>query len=610
MNQFDGNTTARGAVSDLGFDPDALRDRYRLERDKRVRSDGHDQYIEVAGDFSHYVDDPYSEIAPRSAVTDGVEVLIVGGGFAGLYAAARLREAGVDDIRIVERGGDFGGVWYWNRYPGAQCDIESYIYLPLLEETDYIPTEKYAHQPEIFAHAQRIGKHYDLYGNALFQTRITDLQWSDEQEKWQVTTDRGDNFAARLVITCTGAQEKPKLPGIPGIDGFTGHTFHTSRWDYSYTGGDVTGDLHKLADKRMAIIGTGATGIQCTPYVAKDVGHLYVFQRTPSMVNERGNRPTDPAWVDNLTPGWQKRRMDNCTTVVFGGPPVEDLINDAWTRAGREITSVYSSPGWGALSEAEQNLKSEIADFTVMNKIRARVDTIVNDVRTAEALKPWYRFTSKRPTFNDGFLPAFNRDNVTLVDTNGRGVDRITESGLVVDGQEYEVDCIVFATGFELATGYTRRVGFEIHGRNGVTLTEYWENGTRTLHGHSSHGFPNLFHIGTGQVGFSINYIEIMEEQVDNLVEIIKGVKRRRASTVEVTAEAEADWVATIIAGAESRLEFLLECTPGYFNNEGRPVRHGKGVADSAFAGGFTMFREILASWRSDGEMAGLKFTR
>jgi len=290
----DNATVSASTVNgELGFDPEALRAKYRAERDKRIRQDGNDQYLQAEGDFTRYVDDPYVEPGfTRAPLIDEVGVLIIGGGFGGLLAAARLQEAGITDIRLIEKGGDFGGTWYWNRYPGAQCDVESYIYLPLLEETNFIPKEKYSFAPEIFAHAQRIGKKFDLYSKALFQTQIKEIRWSDEACRWIVTTDRNDHFRARHVVMSNGPLNRPKLPGIPSIETYKGHTFHTSRWDYEYTGGDTTGNLHKLADKRVAIIGTGATAVQCVPYLAKYAKQLFVLQRTPATVDERRNRPT------------------------------------------------------------------------------------------------------------------------------------------------------------------------------------------------------------------------------------------------------------------------------------------------------------------------------
>ena len=324
--------------STLGFDPDALRQKYREERDKRLRSDGNDQYREVVGDFSRYLDDPY--VAPgftRAPLNDEVEVIVIGGGFGGLLAAARLREAGVEDIRIIEKGGDFGGTWYWNRYPGAQCDIEAYIYLPLLEELNYIPEEKYSHAPEILKHSRAIGEHYGLYENACFQTEVTEMVWDESSARWIVSTTRGDKMRARYVAMSNGPLNRPKLPAIPGVETFKGHTFHTSRWDYDYTGGDPSGNLSKLHDKRVAVIGTGATAVQCVPHLGAAAKQLYVFQRTPSSIDVRNNRPTDPQWAQALEPGWHQKRMTNFNVLVTGGHQDEDLVADGWTDIIRNL---------------------------------------------------------------------------------------------------------------------------------------------------------------------------------------------------------------------------------------------------------------------------------
>jgi cation diffusion facilitator CzcD-associated flavoprotein CzcO len=594
---------------ELGFDPDVLRERYREERDKRLRPDGNAQYIEVKGDFSRYVDDPYVEPGfTRAPFTDEIEVVVIGGGFGGQIAAAKLRHAGVESFRIIEKAGDFGGTWYWNRYPGAQCDIESYIYLPLLEETGYIPKEKYSHGPEILEHARRIGKHFDLYRATCFQTQVTELRWDETERRWLVSTNRDDRMRARFVIMSNGPLNRPKLPGIVGIDRFRGHTFHTSRWDYAYTGGDTNGGLTKLADKRVAVIGTGATAIQCVPHLGRHAKQLYVFQRTPSSVDERGNRPTDPEWAKTLGAGWHKRRMDNFNILVSGGFQEEDLVADGWTDIIRNLGGLLPRMmnQSGDVDPKQIGKVVELADFKKMNQVRGRVDSIVKDAATAESLKPWYRQFCKRPTFHDDYLPTFNRPNVKLVDTRGRGVDEITEKGLVFDGIEYEVDCIIFATGFEVGTAYTRRAGFEIHGRDGKTLTEHWSSGLRTLHGFYAHGFPNCFHMGVSQNGFTANFPHMLDEQSGHIVAMILEAMRRGATALEPTAEGEAEWQATMQAKRAMIQEFLASCTPGYYNNEGKP-HEGRGLTD-IYGGGPVEFYSMLAQWREDGEMKGLSF--
>ncbi len=595
--------------SNLGFDPDALRDKYRAERDKRIRTDGNDQYLEVTGKFAHYVDDPYVEPGfTRAPLTDEVDVLIIGGGFGGLLAGARFREAGLKDIRIVEAGGDFGGTWYWNRYPGAQCDIESYCYLPLLEELGYIPKEKYSYAPEIYEHSQRIAHEFGLYDAACFQTKVTNLEWNEATARWIVSTDRNDAMKARFVVMATGPLNRPKLPAIPGIEEFEGHTFHTSRWDYGYTGGDHSGGLTKLADKRVAIIGTGATAIQSVPYVGAHAKHLYVFQRTPSCVDERGNKPTDYDWAKTLEPGWQRERRENFNSMFTGAPQKQDLVNDGWTEIFRNTARMIPRNSDVPITLEEAGALAELADFKKMNGIRDRVANTVGKQDTAEALKPWYRQFCKRPTFNDEYLPTFNRPNVTLVDTSGaQGVERITRNSVIANGVEYPVDCIIFATGFEVGTAWTRRSGFDIVGQNGVQLSDYWAiDGMKTLHGFSSHGFPNCFLMGLAQNGLSVNLTSVLDDQAQHIAYIIGQVIQRGARYSHPTAAAAEAWVAEIRRLAVNNAAFLESCTPGYYNNEGNVVR-GAGLGGETYTPGANAFNALLARWREKGDLEGLE---
>jgi len=591
-------------AEELGFDPGALREKYAAERAKRLRADGNRQYQEITGRFAHYNVNPY--VGPgftRPALHEELDVLIIGGGFGGQLAAVRLQEVGVTNFRIIEKAGDFGGTWYWNRYPGAQCDIEGYLYLPLLEETGYIPKERYSFAPEIFAHAQRIGKHFRLYERACFQTKVNEARWDEEAGRWTVTTDRGDVFKTRFVIMSSGPLNKPKLPGIPGIETFTGRTFHTSRWDYHYTGGDTTGGLRKLHDKRVGIIGTGATAIQCIPHLGEHAQQLYVFQRTPSSVDERNNTPTNPEWAKTLKPGWQAYRNRNFTALLDGVQLEGDEVRDKWTSPLKKLSDLLSSKKDANLSAEDKALLAEVADFQKMNEIRQRVATTVRDPQTAEALKPWYGQWCKRPTFNDEYLPAFNRPNVKLVDTSGNGVERVTERGVVVDGVEYEVDCLVFATGFEVGTAYTRRAEFGMYGRNGVSLADYWAKGMRTFHGFLSCGFPNCFHMGLTQTGLTANFTYMLDNQAQHVARLITQVGRRNAKSIEPTPEAEAEWV-RIVTGPNMMTKYQSVCTPGYYNGEA--TNEGQGFLQAVYPHGALAFYDMLARWRERGDFAGL----
>ena len=597
-------------IGDVDFDPDSLKSKYLSERDKRLRPDGNAQYIEVKAEFSHYIEDPYVEPGfKRDPVFDDVQFAIIGGGFGGLMMGARLREAGYKSIRMVENAGDFGGTWYWNRYPGAMCDVESYCYLPLLEELGYMPKHKYSFAPEILEHSRNIARHYNLYDDALMQTGVTELRWDEAAARWIISTDRGDRFTAQYVAMANGPLSRPKLPGIPGINEFKGYTFHTSRWDYRYTGGDSYGNLTGLKDKRVGIIGTGATAVQCIPHLGEWSKQLYVFQRTPSSIDVRNNGPTDPKWAASLQPGWQKRRMENFNILVSGGEQEEDLVKDGWTDIFRNLTGnavKEASHKLGRrLTGAERAELLELADYKKMNQIRARVDAIVKDPVTAAALKPWYRQFCKRPCFHDEYLQTYNRPNVTLVDTNGHGVEALTKKGVVANGREYEVDCLIFATGFEVGTSYTRRAGYDIIGRGGRTLSEHWSDGLRTLHGLTTHGFPNCFFLGFTQTAITISVPQALNEQAQHVTHMVKETQKRGAHVLEPTAEAEQAYVQEIRSLARMGQRFYTECTPGYYNSEGARGNRSGFFSDMYGAGPLRFF-EVLEEWRATGKLEGL----
>ena len=587
----------------------AMRARYAQERDKRVRREADNQYVEVSGDYADFYEvDPYSPPILRDPIAEDVDVVILGGGFAGLLSAARAKEAGIENIRILEMGGDFGGTWYWNRYPGVQCDIESYCYVPLLEEVSYMPKLRYSFGAEIFEQCQRIGQHFGLYEKALFGTRARALIWDESIKRWRVTTNRGDDLCARFLIMASGPYNRPKLPGISGINDFKGHSFHSSRWDYDYTGGDTSGGLTRLADKRVAIIGTGATAVQIVPFLGKYAKHLYVFQRTPSTIDDRGNRPTDEAWVSTLTSGWQAQRQKSFHTATFEQlyPGMEDLVCDGWTEINRNLQAKLAAIGYPQLSMDEYLAHREQVDYQVMERLRQRIENVVENKQTAEKLKPYYRFLCKRPCFNDDYLPTFNRPNVTLVDVSGtQGVERLTENGVVANGVEHEVDCIIYASGFEITTEMRRRIGIDrFEGRGGVSLYDNWANGFRTLHGFTTHGFPNLLFTGFIQGGVSVNVTVMYDHQARHLAYIMKQALDRGASSVEPTQAAQDAWVKTMRDTEVSAEAFLRECTPGYYNSEGgKVIRSHLG---EVYGPGFYAFADLIEAWRKRGDMQGL----
>ncbi|TQE29282.1 NAD(P)/FAD-dependent oxidoreductase [Streptomyces ipomoeae] len=603
----------------LDFDPTSLREKYRTERDKRLRPERSAQYTKAEGDFERYRDDHSADTGARDPIAAEVDVTVVGGGFGGLNTAARLRQVGVKNLRIIDRAGDFGGVWYWNRYPGAGCDTEAYCYLPLLEETGYMPSHRYVDADEIHQHAQRIGRHFDLYKDALFQTGVTKMVWQEERARWRIETDRGDLLESRFVVVCGGETVSPKLPGIPGIRDFQGHSFHTSRWDYAYTGGGVQGDLHKLKGKRVALIGTGASAVQCVPALAEGAEHLYVFQRTPSSVDARNNAPTDPEWVKSLTPGWQERRMTHLIETVEGKVPTNPLQDFGW--AGQAATYM-SMAGEVMTTAAEANLELsmgdilEIANMKYMEKLRERCDAVVKDPATAEALKPYYSLYCKRPVWHDGYLETFNRPNVTLVDTDGMGVDRITETGVVANGREFPVDLIIYGSGLEAGQPEIFKfIRFPVVGRSGVTLDEWWADGYRTMFGLQVHNMPNYFQLSIIGNGVGVNYLHGNGVQAQHVADVVSRCFAENIKAIEPTAEAEDEWRKVLddsLSGPDAlpffQTSFLAECTPGYFNAEGNPDDR-RALWMNVHGGGGSAYIEALRAWQESGDMPGLQVT-
>lgn len=593
------------------IDKKALLAKYIAERDKRLRDDGNAQYLNLEGNLAHYAADPHTPFIEREPVTDHVTFAFVGGGFAGLVTGARLAEAGISDFRIIEKGGDFGGTWYWNRYPGAQCDTASMIYIPLLEETGHMPTEKYAHGPEILEQCQRIGRQYHLYDKALFHTQIREVAWDAERSLWVITTDRDDRFTAKYVGIGTGPLHVAKLPGIPGLTSFKGKSFHTSRWDYDYTGGDAKGaPMTGLADKRVAIIGTGATSVQAVPHLARACKELYVVQRTPSSVDVRNNVPIDPEWFAGIaTPGWQRRWLENFTANQTPGNMIEeDWVQDGWTDLSRRIKARVATLPPDKRSLADIMSVWEDSDFEKMEEIRGRVDAIVEDKETSAKLKAWYRQLCKRPCFHDAYLQAFNTPGTHLIDTDGQGVERIDETGFVVAGKHYEVDCIIYASGFHVGTNLQSSLGFDVVGRNGVKLTDSWAQGMRSKHGIHVHDYPNMFVVTPTQGANLISNVpHNLTESARAIAAVVRHAEEIGAKEVGVTQEAQDAWVDLLLTGPGQTLRNAPDCTPGYYNNEGKDPGPAAALAVGYPLGAFAYFR-YLDDWTRSGKFEGLTF--
>ena len=555
---------------------DDIKKKFAEERDLRLgyRPEGKAQYItnlDDDADLAKYETDPFAEpFKERAPITDTVEVLCIGGGFSALLTAARLRERGVESIRIVERGADVGGTWYWNRYPGIACDTPSYDYIPLLDEMGKVPPSYYAKGPEIYAHCQDIAKKYDLYKLAVFQTTVTATEWDEKEKLWHISTDRGDRMSARFVVVANGTLSQPKLSRIDGMETFKGHSFHTSRFDYEYTGQD----LSKLKDKVVGIIGTGASAVQIIPRVGAASKELYVFQRTPSAIDIRDDVPTDPEWAASLQPGWQReRRMTH-----MRGPVVseEDKIALA------------------ALPRDEKIRRQENLNIEHMMRIHRRVDEIVKDKATAEALKPWYMHRCKRPTYDDVYLPAFNLPHVHLVHTNGKGITEINEKGPVFDGKTYPLDCLIYATGFVVQkTGIYN----QIRGKNGLELNDKYSTGMRTVFGIHSNGYPNLFIMGGYQASFQFNLTFMLQTQADHIAECIKYVRDHGHTTIDAKYDTEEWWVGEVIKN-RGRTNRNKECTPGYYNFEGEDQRR----QDGNYNGSFLQYYQHMTHLKQDME--------
>jgi cation diffusion facilitator CzcD-associated flavoprotein CzcO len=576
------------------------RERYARERAKRLREEGLKQYGSL-GD--HDLDrDPWADPAyDRDPLELDTTVVIMGGGFAGMLTAVQLLRRGITDFRIVEKGADFGGTWYWNRYPGCMCDVESYIYLPLLEETGYMPTERYASAPEIFAYCQRIGKHFGLYERTLFQTEVEALVWDDHSHRWDLATTRGDRIRTRFFVSAGGLMHKAKLPGIAGIEQFQGKAFHTSRWDYAYTGGSPTEPMDKLGDKVVGIIGTGATAIQVVPQLARVAKEVFVFQRTPSAVGVRGQGPTDEAWFKALPPGWQRERTENFTQAVTGGQPDRDLVGDGWTTVLWEDTQREPRDDAHAA-------ELEAIDFAVMEGLRRRVEEIVEDPAVAERLKPWYGKHCKRICFHDEYLQAFNQPNVHLVDTDGYGVREMSKVGPVVGGVEHPLDLLIFASGFEITTGLVSRLGFDPIGRGGVRLSERWHDGTHSLHGVMTAELPNFFVISFIQAGFGLNFVHFLTESSAHISWLVDHCLGEGIASIEPTVEAEDEWLNLLWSASAPLARYNRSCTPSYGNSEG--ARTTLAARSAVFPGPLTDYARHLAEWRAAGDLAGTRLAR
>ncbi|RYG60297.1 NAD(P)/FAD-dependent oxidoreductase, partial [bacterium] len=486
------STCAPSAVPSADdIDLAGLKERYRQEREKRLQSDGGAQYVQPKGDFENvYLSDPHMPVTPRDSLDEELEVAVLGGGFGGILTSYYLTQAGITNFRNIDHAGDFGGVWYWNRYPGIQCDNDAYCYLPLLEETGFLPSQKFSEGAEVYGYCRLMAEKF----------------------------------------------------------GF--------------------------ADKRVAIIGTGATSIQIVPYLGRYAKELYVAQRTPPSVDERPNPPTDLEWAQTLQPGWQQQRRDNFhrgAMEVFQQGETDEIC-DIWTEINRNLLAELAAEGWPDITPEEFAARRELMDYRVMERLRRRVAEIVEDDATAELLKPYFRAGCKRPLSSDSYYPTFNRPNVHLLDVSAtKGVQDITEKGFIANGVEYEVDAIIFASGFEVTSSLERRWGIgEFTGRNGVSIYDHWREGPLTLHGTMTHNFPNQFYIGYIQGALNASVTEQFGQQAAHIAHVIAAATKQGAKVVEPSLDAQEAYVSHFSEAEVDTSAFQRECLPSYFNDEGK----------------------------------------
>lgn len=580
-----------------------IRERYRVERLKRQRPAGDKLYTELPPEMVGGGGIP----ASRVPVSDIVTVTVIGGGLSGLVAGAKLSETQCGAVRLVEKASDFGGVWHRNTYPGAECDTAAIVYMPLLEELGYLPSQKYASGIEIRAYCKRVAKRFNLDQNALLETEVTALTWLHEQSLWQVETNRGDRFRSLFVTLGLGQFQTPRIPNLTGIDAFEGHMFHTSEWDYEYTGGDPGGaTMERLKTRRVGVIGSGPSAIQSIPHLARSARSLFVFQRTPSAVNSRGNQAAPDHWRDQSRhPGWQRALMTNY--IQFRNPLIEvkDVVNDNWTQIAARIRSRLNAVPAKDRTQKVLDQIQELADIDNMANLRDRVARIVHDPATARALQAWYPQFCKRPCFHDEYLQAFNRSNTHLIDTDGKGVTLLNRTGVTAVGHDYELDCIIFATGFRNTVGGPVQNTLKILGRH-TTLQDVWANGVRSFQGIFVNGFPNLFFVQPAQgANFLSNVTHNSVDAAETIAAVVRHSRKTGTAEVEVGDDAQDRWLALLQQG--TRRLALAECTPGIFNNDGN-------LSDPAvdwnigYPDGPAEYFRYTARWRGDGRFEGLKF--
>ncbi len=496
-----------------------------------------------------------------------VDIVVVGAGFAGLYMIHRARILGLS-VRVFEAGTDVGGTWYWNRYPGARCDVESMEYSysfddDLQQEWEW--TEKYAGQPEILRYAQHVADRFDLRRDITFSTRVVAAEFEESGAIWSVDTDSGERVSSRFLVMATGCLSSANVPAIDGAESFRGPSFHTGQWPHE--GVDFTG-------RRVGLIGTGSSAIQSIPVIAAQAAHLTVFQRTPNYSVPARNTPIDPGHVRHVKENYAELREANRQQQAAFGATFRRSgesalsVDDATRNA--EFERRWDEGGFAFMSSFNDFLLSQESNDLLAEFVRGKIRSIVHDPETAESLLPRQVIGCKRLCLDTGYYETFNRDNVSLVDISTTPIERITERGIVVDGVEHEVDAIVYATGFDAMTGSILKV--DIRGRGGRPLREAWEAGPLTYLGVATAGFPNMFMVtGPGSPSVLTNMIVSIEQHVEWICDAITRVLHDGHATIEADADAQEDWVRHVNAIAGMTL--YPSCNSWYLgaNVPGKP---------------------------------------
>ncbi len=526
-----------------------------------------------------------------------LDVVVVGAGFSGLYLIHRLRGAGFS-VRAIEAGDDVGGTWYWNRYPGARCDVESLDYCyafddELLREWHW--KERYSTQPDILDYLRHVAERFDLRRDITFNSRVTHATWHETDGRWQVETDRGGTFEATFLIMATGCLSVPRMPEFPDLDCYGGRVYYTARWPHE--GVDFAG-------LDVAVIGTGSSGIQSIPVIARQAKRVTVFQRTPNFSVPAFNAPMDPelerdAMADIPARRQALRASDSGYLIVrnpekLDGKPADEIereLERRWNEGGFNLLNVYD----GVTSDPTTN--AIVADF-----IRRRIRATVKDPKIANKLCPTnHPFGTKRPCVDIGYFETYNRENVELVDLNETPIENFTTGGLRTSDRNFDFDAVVFATGFDAMTGALLAV--EITGRRGLSLRDKWAHGPRSYLGLMVAGFPNLFTItGPGSPSVLTNMVTSIEQHVEWVTDCLSNLRNRQQSRIEATEAAEDDWVARVNREAD---ETLYPKANSWYVGANVP---GKPRVFMPYVGGLDVYRKLcdeVAAKDYEGFVAG-----